>query len=125
MLPVTYADAQAVVLDYLRPLLDPVPVHLRVPDTRPGTFVTVRRVGGTANVLIDSARLDLFAWGATDPEAHDLCMTLRRLLPAMPGPRGATVVTTVAEFSGPVLAPDASRQPRWMITYEIGMRGTA
>jgi hypothetical protein len=125
MLPVTYPDAQLVVVAYLRALISPTPVGVRVPETRPEQFVTVRRAGGIATVLIDRPRVDLFAWATKDKDAHDLLMSLRRHLAAMPGERGGVRVTRVEEFSGPIPAPDESGQPRWMVTYEIGLRGSS
>lgn len=124
LLPVTFADAQAVTVDYLRPLLA-VGVHVRIPDPRPATFVSLRRVGGVRTALSDPARVDLFAWAGSDEAAHDLLQTLRTHLAVMPGERGGTHVLAVDEFAGPVPAPDASGQPRWMCTYEITLRGVS
>lgn len=124
LLPVTYPDAQLAVVDYLRPLLAPVPVSVRVPNPRPAAFVTLRRVGGQADTLIDQARIDLFAWAGSDSAAHDLAMALRHHLAAMPGLRGGVRVTRIQEFSGPLPAPDESGQPRWLVTYEISLRGS-
>jgi hypothetical protein len=125
LLPVTYADAELVVVEYLRPLIDPVPIGLRVPNPRPDKFVNIRRVGGTADRVIDVARIDLFAWALTDQDAQDLAMTLRRYLAAMPGVRGGVRVVRVEEFAGPMPAPDDSNQPRWLVTDDISLRGVA
>lgn len=121
LVPLLYPDAQAVLIGYLAPLVAPVPVHGRIPTTRPATFVQVRRVGGTADGVLDRARLDLWAWADTDERAHDLCMTLRRHVAAMPG---SNRVAAVAEFAGPLPAPDESNQPRWLVSYEVALRGT-
>lgn len=125
LLPVTYPDAQQVTVEYLRPLISPATIGVRVPSPRPSTFVTVRRVGGVAEQLFDRPRLDLFAWAGSDAAAYDLLMQLRRHLAAMPGLRNGVRVTQVAEFSGPIPAPDESNQPRWLVTYEISLRGVA
>jgi hypothetical protein len=119
LLPVLYPDAD------LRPRLAPVPVGVRTPNPRPATFLTVRRAGGIAERMIDRARMDIFAWADSDPAAHDLVMQVRQHLAAMPGLRGGVRVTDVAEFAGPLPAPDESGQPRWLVTFEIALRGTA
>lgn len=125
LLPVTYPDAQLVVIDYLRPLLDPVPVGVRVPTTRPPKFVTLRRVGGVADGVVDRPRIDLFGWAASDEDAHDLVLTIRRHVAGMPGVRDGAVVVRCDEFAGPHPAPDESGQPRWLVTFEITLRGVA
>lgn len=124
LLPVTYPDAQLVAINYLRPLIAPTTIGVRVPATRPAKFVTTRRAGGVAATLIDRPRIDFFAWAASDEQAHDLLMAIRRHLAAMPGLRGGVRVTDVDEFSGPIPAPDESNQPRWLMTYEIALRGS-
>lgn len=124
LLPVTYPDAQLVAINYLRPLISPTTIGVRVPATRPAKFVTVRRAGGVAATLIDRPRIDFFAWAASDEQAHDLLMAIRRHLALMPGLRGGVRVTDVDEFSGPIPAPDESNQPRWLMTYEIALRGS-
>lgn len=123
LLPVTYPDAELVVVEYLRPLLDPVPVGLRVPNPRPDRFVTLRRVGGTADRIIDTARIDVFAWALTDQDAHDMAMTIRRYLAAMPGTRSGNVRVIRVEEFGSLPAPDDSNQPRWLVTDDISLRG--
>lgn len=125
LLPVLYPDAEQTVIDYLRPLVDPIHVGIRIPNPRPNRFLQVRRAGGVADQLIDRARLDVFAWADTEPAAHDLAMQVRRHLAAMPGLRNGVRVTDAAEFAGPLPAPDDSQQPRWLVTYEIALRGTA
>lgn len=125
LLPATFPDAQLVVIDYLRPLLDPVPVMVRVPTSRPSRFVTLRRVGGLADGVVDRPRIDLFGWAQSDEDAHDLVMVLRRHVAAMPGVREGAVVVRCEEFAGPHTAPDESGQPRWLVTFEITLRGVA
>jgi hypothetical protein len=124
MIPLTFPDAQLVVADHLRPLLGPVPIGVQVPNPRPAVFVTVRRAGGVRDRVTDRPRIDVLAWADTDTAAHDLVGVCRRHLAALPGVRGGVRVTAVAEFAGPVPAPDPSGQPRWLVTYEITLRGT-
>jgi hypothetical protein len=125
LLPVSYPDAQLVLVDYLRPLVDPIQIGVRVPSPRPSTFITVRRMGGIADTLIDRPRLDIFTWAASDQAAHDLAQQVRRHVAAMPGLRNGVRVTDVAEFAGPLPATDESNQPRWLVTFEISLRGVA
>ena len=123
MIPLSFPDAQLVVVEYLRVLLDPVPVGTRVPNPRPDRLVTLRRAGGVRGAVVDRPRLDFFAWAQADEDAQDLIGAVRRHLAAMPGLRGEVRVTGVAEFAGPVPAPDESGQPRWLATWEIALRG--
>lgn len=123
LLPVTYPDVQLVVIDYLRPLIAPTTIGVRVPTTRPAKFVTIRRAGGVAEGLTDRPRLDLFAWAGSDEAASDLLQALRRHLALLP--RAHASVRGVDEFSGPIPAPDESSQPRWLMTYEIALRGSS
>jgi len=125
LLPVTYADVQQVLVEYLRPLIDPAPIGVRVPNPRPITFVQVRRIGGVADRLIDRTQVDVLAWAETDPDAHDLVMQIRRHVALMPGVRSGVRVVDVNEFAGPIPAPDESNQPRWLVTFEISTRGAA
>lgn len=124
LLPVIYPDAELVVVNYLRPLVAPAVVGLRIPNPRPSTFITLRRIGGTASRLIDTARIDVFTWATKDEDAHDLSMAVRRHLAGMPGIRGGVRVIGTEEFTGPLPAPDDSNQPRWLVTYDISLRGT-
>lgn len=125
LLPVTYPDSQLVLVEYLRPLIAPITIGVRVPNPRPSTFVTVRRAGGVAEGLIDRARVDVFAWAADDPAAHDLVTQIRRYAAEMRGVRNGVRVVDVEEFTGPIPAPDESNQPRWLVTFEISTRGVA
>lgn len=125
LLPITYPDAQQALVDYLRPLLSPVPIGARVPDPRPSTFVNTRRVGGVADGAVEHARLDVFAWAATDEAAHDMVQNIRRFVARMAFDYGGARVIQTNEFAGPQPAPDPSNQPRWLVTFEITLRGVA
>lgn len=103
-------------------------VGTRVPNPRPGLFVTVRRLGGVRrNLVTDSAQLTVECWGTTEQTAHDLAQLCRGIVHAARGTdQGGTVVYYVAEIGGPALLPDPdSDQARYVATYEIGTRGTA
>lgn len=123
LLPVTFPDVQLLAVAYLRPLLAPVPVGVRVPNPRPGQFVTLRRAGGVRGQVLDMPRLDFFAWAQTDEAAHDLVQEVRRHVVAMRDSHSAVV--KVDEFTGPIPEPDESAQPRWMASYEITLRGSS
>lgn len=125
LVPVTYPDAELTVVDYLRELMAPTSIGLRVPSPRPTSFVTLRRVGGTAHRFIDTARIDVFTWAMKDEQAQDMSMAVRRYLAAMPGVRNGVRVIDSEEFTGPMSAPDESNQPRWLVTYDISLRGMA
>lgn len=125
LLPVVYPDAQQVLVEYLRPLIAPVSIGVRVPNPRPTTFVTVRRAGGVADEVVERARVDVFVWAASDEAAHDLAQSIRRYVARMPMDYVGAQVIQTAEFAGPQPAPDPSNQPRWLVTPEITLRGVA
>ena len=125
VLPVTFPDAEAAAIGYLRPLIDPVQIGRRTPNPRPPTFVQVLRRGGVAEGILDHPRLDVFTWGPSDVDAKDLAFAIRGHLANMRGRHNGVRVTRVAEFAGPTPAPDASGQYRWTFTTELTIRGTA
>lgn len=117
-----YPDAEAAVVNYLRPLLvaHGAEVHVRVPTTRPSKFVTVRRSGGTADTVFDHPLIDVFAWAGSDEDAKDLAQLVRALLGRMRGSHG---VRQVVDFAGLSPAPDPSAQARWTFSVQLTTRG--
>lgn len=127
---VLFPDAVAVVTGYLRTEFgsrdESAPVHSRVPSTRPGRFVLVRRVGGPRRDLVsDLPLLTVEAWAQDEADAADLLNLCRGLLGAMRGSvQDGTTVYQVNEVGGPGWLPDpTSDHPRFTMTVEIGMRG--
>jgi hypothetical protein len=131
---VTFADAEQVVLGWLRAELPgegfAVPVLPRVPDAdqgRPDSFVTVRRVGGTRrSVVTDGPFLAVDAWGVSPEVAHDLAQKARMLIHDLTGRSVESVpVYRVDELAGPFQNPDPeSSQPRYSATYQVSVRGS-
>lgn len=124
-------DAVQLVVNYLTSLVDPVAVASRIPPVaaiRP-PLVTVRRIGGTATLPVrDTARLDIFAWHRTDPEAMALALTVRAAVWKLAGTTmpGGVQVYRVSEFMGPQQADDSdSGTPRVWTTYELDLRADA
>jgi hypothetical protein len=123
LLPVLFPDAELIAVTYLKSALAPVPVHVRVPTTRPPKFVTVRRAGGISTGLVDLPRLDIFCWAKTDEEAKDLAQLAKARLGAIRGMRSGFLVTRVTDFAGLAPAPDQSEQPRWLFSIEMTVKG--
>lgn len=118
-----YPDAEKLAVDYLAPIVG-VPVHTRVPRTRPTRWVQVRRVGGPDDIARDRPRLDVVVWGRDDADAHDLCMTARSAIHAVEGTTLLGVACyRVEEFLGPTRRddPDTGAARMWM-TVQLSLR---
>lgn len=121
----TWPDAVGLVVAYLDQALTPTLVASRVPEDRPDEFVQVRRVGGPATPPVrDQARLDVFTWAVTDPEAMDLAYTVREALWLLPGTDLlGPVVYRIEEFLGPRQDDDVvTGTPRVWATYSLTLR---
>lgn len=123
-----WPDATRLLVDYLTPLLTPVRVAARVPQEsapRP-PLVQLRRVGGAAlEPVRDRARLDMWCWHTTDPDAMALALTVRGHIWRLSGTTllGGVPCYRVAEFLGPQHADDPqSLTPRVWATYELDLR---
>jgi hypothetical protein len=119
-----FADPVALVVTHLEPLLAPVAVVSRVPNPRPPTFAQVRRVGGTPLTVRDQARLDVFTWAPTEPEAMALALDIRSKLWALAGKTvGGVPVYRVDEFMGVRQEDDAKTgTPKTWATYSLTIR---
>lgn len=127
---VVFPDAEQLVVDHLVDTLpdywaETVTVGTRKPSPMPaGGVIQVRRVGGVPLTEVsDNARIDLLVWHDTDEDAHDLTATVRAVVHLLATNR---VAHRVSEFAGPSRFADPdSDQPRWLLTVEIAVRGTA
>jgi hypothetical protein len=120
-----FPDVVALAVDYLAPVVAPVPVSTRVPNPRPTHFVQVRRVGGTALLPVrDQVRLDVFCWASTEPGAMGLALEVREALWALSGnDELGLVVYAVGEFMGPRQDDDpVTGVPRVWATYSLSVR---
>lgn len=121
----SYPDVVALLRDYLLPIVTPRQVAARVPDPRPAEWVQIRRVGGgQLRPVRDRARVDVFAWAATEPAATSLADTLRVAIHALAGTTllGPTVYR-VDEFLGPRMDDDPlTGRPRVWATYTLDVR---
>lgn len=133
-LPILYPDVVTTVTGYLQTSLDGsgksyatgVHVGTREPNPFAAPVVTVRRVGGIGAVVLDAPRVDLSVWHVDEAKAADLALLCRAYMLGIVGVHGTVSVTRVAEFSGPFLAWDADRNlPRYLLTFEVGVRGAA
>lgn len=125
---VTFRDATAAILTFLRDQLD-VPTAGAVPTDRKigdGPLLVGRRVGGVSDLVVDHATEIVEAWHDTDAEAHDLAQDARALLLALWGDViGGVLVYRVAELAGPAADQDPyQRSPRYTATYVVDTRGT-
>lgn len=121
---VEYANAPALVIAYLNPLVTP-PVHHDVPNPRPATFIRVLRTGGPHEGVIDLAQLTIESWAPDSDTAETNAQTVRRLINNLPGQSLAGhAVYKVVELSGPGELPDPfsdSRRSTWSV--QVWIRG--
>ena len=122
MPPVDLPNIDAMLLDFFGSRLS-VPVHMKVPQDRPASFVRVWRTGGGAlNRAVDQPLVTVQGWAQSDLAAHDLAAECRDLL--LNEASGMPLVRSVEVVSGPYLDPDPdSRQPRYTVTARLTVRG--
>lgn len=131
-----FPDAEALVIDYLRPLLaarpEPWLAGLKIGNKKPETSATmpvldrvmwVRRIGGQPRTPhLDIARIDFKCYMKSDAESHDLAALVRALMQASVNHSG---ITTVNQFQGLTNAPDpVSDAPCYLFTMEFHIEGT-
>lgn len=114
-------NAEALIIGHLASVLT-VPVSQAVPNPRPASFVTVRRVGGVRRqIVIDAATLAIEAWSSASGSAtvaSDLAELARSHVNAMPG--DVAGVVHVSEFAGPAYLPDPlSTDHRYSFTVSV------
>lgn len=121
----SFPDVPGILVAYLSAELTGTHVGTRVPIERPDEFIVVRRVGGTPLYPVrDQARVDVWAWALTDPEAMDLAIACRTAIWEMSGNvfSGVTVYR-VGEFMAPQQMDDPETGiPRVWATYELDLR---
>ena len=108
-------DIVAIVVSKLSAALD-VPVHDRVPSSRPVRFVTVQRTGGAGDRYLDRATVAVQAWASTPGSAASLAYDIEEaMLDVADGsPITEAVLETSQEFD---LLPE--RIPRHQLVYRI------
>lgn len=128
-----FPDAEQITTDYLRAGITAVSGysgvvgHIRLPSPLPDRFFQVRRIGGVRDSIVaDNPRLDLFSWGNSDTDAHDMAQLLRSLMYAMRGStHEGTFVYNVTEFAGIQAIPDPDTgRSRYLQSFEVRLRGT-
>ena len=105
-----------------------VPVHVKIPDPRPDSFVTIPRVGGVRrNMVVDTATISVDCWGMTPQPALQLAQVTRGLIHGLIDQQlGDYPVYRVDEFAGPGNNPDpVSYHSRYTATYSVFIRGRA
>lgn len=124
---VVFPDAVSVVVGHLDGELDAT-VGSRVPNPLATPLVVVRRTGGPRlNLVADNPTLTVEAWADTEEAAHDLAQLARAHVAAMPGRTfDGVAVYRFTEVAGPGSLPDPlSDKPRFTLTVQLAMRGTA
>ena len=125
---VVFPDVELLVTDHLRTELPTyygaAQVGTRKPNPMPsGGVVQVRRTGGTTLTEVsDAALMDCWVWHDTDAQAAELAAIVRALLHAL---RGTAPVHRVADFAASHYADPDSDQPRYLLSVEIVVRGSA
>lgn len=124
---VGFADAEALVIDYLTgELPDDVYVAGALPKSRRARMVRVTRTGGVRrDEVTDTPQITLECWDVDDEGAFGLARYARALLWALPdrGEHGHKVRHT-SELGGPVYFEDPDTDlPRYQLTVTIEVRG--
>jgi hypothetical protein len=129
-----FPDAEAVVINYLHPLLMDRPeswlTGIKLGNKKPETsgqiererIVFVRRIGGQPRTPhLDLARIDFKCYGKSEEEAQDIAALVYALMQASVNHGG---ITNVTQFLGLTNAPDdLSNAPRYMFTMEFNIKG--
>ena len=122
---VTYDNAAALVIAYLKPLVTPLEVHHDVPNTRPATFIRILRTGGPRDGVLDLAQLTVESWAYAADTAETNAQIVRRHLNNLVGQvLSLHPVYKVIELSGPHELPDPlsdSRRVTW--SAQVWIRG--
>lgn len=126
----TYPDVEALLVDWLDPLVS-CDVRTDVPaENRPTRFVVIRRVGGVVDRsgIADVATVTFEAWdSAGRTAAYSLAADVRARVRKLSGAVVAgTTIGRVGEAAGPALLPDPdSRHVRYTFLATIPVRGVA
>ena len=120
--PIEFPDAEAVVRQYLLPLMPGVKIATRVPNPRPGSWLRVMRTGGARESrFVDRPQITLEGWGPDETTASKLLDTARTWINAAGGQ-----LFGVEEVGGPANLPDpTTAQIRYTMTVWVRIRGTA
>jgi hypothetical protein len=119
-----FPDVDAMVRAFLLPHVNPVPVHVSVPSSRPAEFIVARRNGGAAlNRVVDQPVVTVDAWAKTSVRASELAEDARQAFhnhyADMP------LVHGVEEVTGPYSVPDdESKSPRFRFTVRLSARAS-
>lgn len=104
---VTYDNAAALVIAYLKPLITPLAVAHDVPNPRPTNFVRILRTGGPREGVLDLVQLTIESWAYAADTAESNAQIVRRHINNMVGASlSSHPVYKVVELSGPAELPD-------------------
>lgn len=92
-------------------------VVVRVPETRPKTFVVVKRAGGhRENTLLDRAGVCIYCYAPTEQKAWELADSVADAMEILPFVGGYALVEQTVMYSDP--DPD-TKTPRWYLGYNV------
>lgn len=122
MEPITFADAEAVVISYLNPLLiadgDTARASTRVPGERPGRLVRVILTGSyRRNLSQQDAQVTVECWAPDGPAASALARKVYGWLSALDTPGAHVPAGSDGWVGGPYSQPDPETgSPRYVMT---------
>lgn len=99
------------------------PSNLGADDSMP--FIRVQRTGGGDDLITDSAKVSIDAFGATRDDAYSLAEQIRQILLKNPIVANGYVIDHVATGVGPTDIPwgaDASNVRRFNASYTLSVR---
>lgn len=118
----SFVDAEAMSVTFLRGIVTPLKAYTKVPATRPASFVRAYRTGGAAlNRVLEEAQITVDAWAPDEVAASALASACREAFlnnyTLMPLVRGVT------EVSGLHNSPDPDTNiPRYRFTVALRVR---
>ncbi|GAA4774630.1 hypothetical protein [Microbacterium gilvum] len=120
----TLPDVDAMLLDFLGPVLNPVKAYLRVPSSRPDEFVVARRNGGgAASRVLDFPTVTVDAWAKSTTRAEEMASVAREAL--LNGYTAMPLVRGVEELTGPYLSPDPETNlPVYRLSVRLSVRAS-
>lgn len=117
-----FPDVEALVVAFLKPVVNPVKVATAVPKSRPASFVRVYRTGGSAlNRVLEEAQITVDVWATDAITASELAQDCRWALlnESTPMP----LVRGVNEVGGLHFTPDPdTNTPRYRFTVGLMVR---
>lgn len=123
MEPYKFLNIEAALIQFITGQVR-VDAGVDIPSPRPGEYVQVNRVGGTADHITDHPMVTFYVWAASWPAAEELAALTRRRVQSLLR-FGDIPIYRIREIGGLSRAPDPEDgNPRYQFTIEYKLRGS-